>query len=415
MTPDASRTPASVIVVSRHRAAALTRCLTALGQQDHPRFEVIVVADPLGAAAVRAQGMAVKLAEFDEPNISAARNVGLGLAAGEVVAFIDDDAVAEPSWLSRLCSGFANLDVVAATGFVRGRNGISYQWQACEVNALGQDHPIVVPLHGITLRAGTRRRAVKTQGTNCAFRRAPLLAVGGFDPALRFYLDEADVNLRLGGLTAILPLAQVHHGYLASAYRRADRVPVSLHEIAASTAVFLRRHADRAAVEAGLVPLQRREADRIAAHLAARRITRAEADRLTATLAAGWSDGLARGLLPLPPLTATQSPFQPLPDTGPRTGRVIAGRRWLRRGLLAQARAAVSSGCVVTVICLSPTPRAHRMQFTADGYWLQEGGLFGRADRDGTRLRLSSFSTRIGEEVARWSLFRPTGLPNSRR
>ena len=35
----------SVIVVSRHRAAALTRCLTGLAQLDHPDFEVIVVAD----------------------------------------------------------------------------------------------------------------------------------------------------------------------------------------------------------------------------------------------------------------------------------------------------------------------------------------------------------------------------------
>ncbi len=415
MIPDTSRTPASVIVVSRHRAAVLTRCLTALGQQDHPGFEVIVVADPQSAAAVRAQGMAVKLAEFDEPNISAARNIGLGMAAGEVVAFIDDDAVAEPSWLSRLCSGFANPDVVAATGFVRGRNGISYQWQACEVNALGQDHPIAVPLQGITLRAGTRRRAVKTQGTNCAFRRGPLLAVGGFDPALRFYLDEADVNLRLGGMTAVVPLAQVHHGYLASAQRRADRVPLSLHEIAASTAVFLRRHADPAAVEAGLALLQRREADRIATHLAARRITRADADRLTATLLTGWSDGLARALHPLPPLAAAQDPFQPLPGTGPRPGHVITGRLWQRRRLLAQARAAVTNGCIVTVICLSPSPRAHWMQFTPEGYWLQEGGLFGRADRDGTRLRLSSFSTRIGEEIARWSHFRPIGLPKNRR
>ncbi|MEY4306348.1 MAG: hypothetical protein RIT52_2523, partial [Pseudomonadota bacterium] len=34
--------PASVIIVSRHRAAALRRCLLGLTQQDHPDFEVIV-------------------------------------------------------------------------------------------------------------------------------------------------------------------------------------------------------------------------------------------------------------------------------------------------------------------------------------------------------------------------------------
>ena len=54
----------------------------------------------------------------------------------------DDDAVAEPTWLSRLSAPFANAKVVAATGFIRGRNGFSFQWQACEVDAQGIDHPL---------------------------------------------------------------------------------------------------------------------------------------------------------------------------------------------------------------------------------------------------------------------------------
>ena len=36
----------SVIVVSRHRAEALRRAVLALGQSDHPRLELVVVADP---------------------------------------------------------------------------------------------------------------------------------------------------------------------------------------------------------------------------------------------------------------------------------------------------------------------------------------------------------------------------------
>ena len=46
---------ASVIVVSRHRTAGLLRCLTGLSQQDHPHFEVIVVADPEAVMAVPAR------------------------------------------------------------------------------------------------------------------------------------------------------------------------------------------------------------------------------------------------------------------------------------------------------------------------------------------------------------------------
>lgn len=401
MTPP----PASVIVVSRHRAAALGRCLLALQQQDHPQIEVIVVADPAGIDAARATGMALKLVPFDEANISAARNLGLAQAAGGVVAFIDDDAVAEPSWASRLCAAFADPQVSAATGFVRGRNGISFQWQACEVDALGNDHP----LPPVAARyAGTPARAVKTQGTNCAFRRAPLAAIGGFDPAFRFYLDEADVNLRLAGrgLTAVVPDAQVHHGFAASDRRRENRVPTSLHQIAASIAVFLRRHAPDA-LELETIPAIEAQRRRVAQLRADRRISTAEADALVQSLASGWDDGMSRPLLPLLPLGDPVTGFQPLGGTGPRPGQVIAGRIWQKQRLLQQAAEARARGEIVTVFCLAPSPRAHRMAFTAAGIWLQTGGVLGRSTRQGPRLRLARFSTRIREETERIASLRP--------
>jgi GT2 family glycosyltransferase len=398
--------PASVIIVSRHRAAALMRCLTGLTQQDHPRFEVIVVADPAAAAAVR--HLPVKQVSFDEANISAARNLGLSLAAAPVVAFIDDDAVPEPTWLSRLVAPFLDPQVVASTGYVIGRNGISFQWQASEVDSLGQDHPLAIT--GKTQRANTPQRAVKTQGTNCAFRRDALLSIGGFDPAYRFYLDEADVNLRLAphGLTAIEPAAQVHHGFAASAHRRADRVPTSLHEIAASTAVFLRRHAPDADLNAEWQRLLSHQSARITAHRHARRITQAEADALLASLQSGWQDGMARILPKLPPLSPATSTFSALPNTGPRGGLVLSGRNWQKSRLLRQASAAVAAGQIVTVICLSPTLRAHRVIFHPKGFWLQQGGLFGRSDRNTPRFRLIRFAARIAAESARLANIRPT-------
>ncbi len=397
--------PASVIVVSRHRAAELARCLMALAQQDHPQIEVIVVADPVGIDAAKATGLPLKLFPFDEANISAARNLGLSAAAGEIVAFIDDDAVAEPTWLSRLCAALTRPDVVAATGFVRGRNGISFQWKACEVDALGLDHPL--PDHATTY-PGTPARAVKTQGTNCAFRRPALLSIGGFDPALRFYLDEADVNLRLAGhgLTAVVPDAQVHHGFAASVRRRADRVPTDLHEIAASIAVFLRRHAPEA-LEAETIPAIEAQRSRLADLRRARRISEPEAERLAASLAAGWDDGMARPLSPLAALVPTVPGFMALPETGPRRGAVISGRIWQRAALMKQAQSARAQGRVVTVICLAPSPRAHRVAFTDHGIWLQTGGLFGWSTREGPRLRLAPFTRRIAEETARIAPLRP--------
>lgn len=395
---------ASVIVVSRHRAAALMRCIVALTQQDHPQFEVIVVADPEAIRQAEVLPLPLKCVVFDQANISAARNAGLALAAAPVVAFIDDDAVAEPTWLSRLCAPFDNPQVTASTGFIRGRNGISYQWQACEVDPFGQDHPLEITAP--TLRPNTAQRAVKTQGTNCAFRRDTLLALGGFDPAYRFYLDEADVNLRMAGqgLTAIIPDAQVHHGYLASPRRAANRVPLSLHDIAASTAIFLRRHAPDADMTAALTALSLRESARIAAHRRAGRInTQAELALLT-SLTQGWAEGLQRDLSALPPLPATDTPLLPL-QTGPRPGQILSGRFWQKRRLLAEA--AASMGQITTVFLFSPTARPHKLSFQPGGYWLQTGGIFGQSTRQGPRVRLISFRSRVAEETARLAPYRP--------
>lgn len=399
--------PASVIVVSRHRAAALLRCLVALAQQDHPCFEVIVVADPAGIVAAQSTGLTLKLVGYDEANISAARNLGLAQASADVVAFIDDDAVAEPTWLSRLCAPFSNSQTIAATGFIRGRNGISFQWQAAEVDAMGTDHPLPPTA---ALYPGTPARAVKTQGTNCGFRRETLTAIGGFDPAFRFYLDEADVNLRLAGhgLTAVVPDAQVHHGFAASARRKANRLPTSLHEIAASIAVFLRRHAPEA-LTLETIPAIEAQRDRVARLLHQRHLSGDAAAALLASLAAGWDEGMSRPLAALAPLTTPPPPFLALPGTGPRKGRVIAGRLWQKPRLLQEAAKAVAAGEIVTVFCLAPSPRAHRMAFQPEGFWLQSGGLFGWSTRQGPRLRFAYFRRRIAEERSRLAAFRPLG------
>ncbi len=395
----------SVIIVSRHRPAALLRAITALRQQDHPKFELIVVADPAALAGVAQD---VKKIIFDAANISVARNLGLAAAAGEIVAFIDDDAVAEPTWLTRLTAPFANPDVMASTGFVRGRNGISWQWRASEVDHLGQDHPFEVA--GLTLR-GPMPHVVKTQGTNCAFRADALRAIGGFDPAYRFYLDEADVNMRMACLTAIVPEAQVHHGYMASARRRQDRLPTTLFDIGASMAVFLRRHAPETI---SLASLRAQQSQRLAAWQRAGKMTTAQAQDLLETLNLGWQDGLARDLRSPEILPNAAADFLPLGGIGPRGGMVLAGRIWSRRSLRRQAEQAVAQGQIATVICLSPTRRAHWVEFDPAGFWLHQGGIWGRADRADPRIIWGNFSSRLRQEVSRIELVRPVS-PKTRQ
>ena len=240
----------SVIVVSRGRPAALDLCLTGLSQLDHPAYEAIVVACPAGCATVAARPDAahVKLVPFDEPNISAARNLGIARAGGDILAFLDDDAVPEPSWLRHLAAPFADPEVAAAGGFVRGRNGIAFQNRANIVTTGGATEPLELDGDAPQVLRRETGRAIKTEGTNMALRRDLMAAMGGFDPAFRFFLDDTDVNMRLamaGHATALVPLAQVHHGYAASDRRAADRRPTDLTELGASLAVFLPQRLNR--------------------------------------------------------------------------------------------------------------------------------------------------------------------------
>ena len=396
----------SVIVVSRHRPMALARCVMGLRQQLDGALEVVVVADPAGIAAVQADDL--KLVTFDEANISAARNLGLAEAAGEIVAFIDDDAVAEPTWAARLLAAFDHVGTVAATGYVRGRNGISLQWRCSSVDVLGQDHDVTLPDEGVHFPDPGPGRAIKTQGTNCAFRASALRDIGGFDPNYRFYLDETDVNLRLVGMgkTAVIPLAQVHHGYLESERRRADRVPLSLHEIGASTAVFLRRHA-AAELEAGRLRMIEEQGRRLDGYLANGKINRSQAERLMSTLASGWQDGLARPMSDLAPLQGSDQGWKALVQTVTGDGALLIGWRWSLPRLRAEAEQQVNAGKIVTVLCLSLGLRRHWQEFSGSGYWLQKGGLWGLSDRTAPISVGKRYSKRIAELSSEFRRFRP--------
>jgi GT2 family glycosyltransferase len=404
--------PASLIIVSRHRTAALMLALAGVAQMDHPCFEVIVVTDPASAVAVRALGLQLKLVEYDRPNISAARNIGLQLAATPIVAFIDDDAVPEPSWLSRLTAPFVNPQVTAAGGYVLGRSGLAWQWRAMWVDCDGFDHPFDAGSH-TSLHQNTPQRTIKTQGTNCAFRRDAVLAIGGFDTAYAFFLDETDLNLRLaakGGVTAVVPGAVVHHGFAASALRQQNRVPTDLTQIGHSLAYFSARHgADPLALQRHVLH-QRARLTRLMLHGAI-------GPRTLRRLMAGLHSGIAaaQDLRPnLPPLAPTASAFLPLPNTGPRNGCLLFGTTANRKTLEVQAKAARAKGQIVTLIILARGVRPHTHRFTEHGWWEQTGGRFGRAFRNGRRFAWQNADTRRQAETSRLAEFRPV-RPDSDR
>ena len=396
----------SVVIVSRGRPEALARCLLGVSQLRYPDFEVVVVADRAGAMRLwrMPEALHVKLLRYEEPNISVARNLGIAEAAGEIIAFIDDDSVPEPSWLTHLVAPFRSENVTAAGGFVLGRNGISYQWQAQSVDFMGRAEEILVDSDRVTILTPAPDRAIKTQGTNMAVRRAWLAREGGFDPGFRYFLDETDVNLRLanmGCLTAIVPQALVHHGFAANATRDARRVPRDLFEIGASWGVFLDKHCPPDLRNRALNRARRLERVRALRHMVAGRLEPRDVRRLMKGFEAGVEEGRARAHRRMATLPGPEAPFQRFPTQLDPPSLVVAGRPWQRRSRLAQALNERRAGRVVTQIILSPTAWRHVVCYGADGIWHQNGGLFGKSDRSDSPFRLWRFNRRVSREAQR--------------
>ena len=364
----------SVVVVSRHRPGPLALCLSALTLQDHPAFEIVLVADP-GSVGLRPD-LPIRRVPFDLPNISAARNAGIAAAAGDVVAFIDDDAVAEPTWLSRLAAPFANPAVLAATGFTRGRDGLRWQARAERMTRDGLAVPVQPEGESVLLLRPLDGLPVSTLGTNCAFRRAALRDVGGFDPAFAYHLDESDLNMRMAARwpdapTAVVPGAEVAHGWAGDDRRSASGVPSDLTQVGRSTAIFCARHGGDPA----------RASERLRARLlrlmVAGRLDPLRVTPLMRTFAAGAASAPPGVCWPEPLPDSPAASLLTLPGTGPRAHVVLCGWHRQRRRLRAEAARAARGGRLVTLILLSPSILPHRARFDPAGFWEQAGGLWG--------------------------------------
>jgi GT2 family glycosyltransferase len=107
----------SVIVPTIGRYTFI-RCRAALDEQTRPADEIITVVD------------------HDRRGAAWARNEGLCQAKGDLIAFIDDDALAPPDWLERLVRAIDRYDAAAAGG--------TYQETDLLLNAIRRRHPVPV-------------------------------------------------------------------------------------------------------------------------------------------------------------------------------------------------------------------------------------------------------------------------------
>jgi len=186
----------SVIVPTCDRPVALAACLFSLMLLEYPNFEIIVVDNALQTSADADLGTrlcqetpVVRWIREERRGSSSARNLGLKVARGEFVAFVDDDVVVDRHWLAELVKGFSLADNVAAvTGLVVplelqtraqvwfelyrgfGKGFTRRLFDATENRSKNPLFPYAAAMFG--------------SGNSMAFRTSVLRQLGGFNPIL---------------------------------------------------------------------------------------------------------------------------------------------------------------------------------------------------------------------------------------
>lgn len=222
--------PVSVVVNTYNRAASLHQTLQGLCRQNYSNFEVIVVNGPSTddtMEVLRAHASQIRVGACAHRNLSISRNVGIEMARGDFVAFIDDDAVPDEDWLVDAIAAFGPDDEIAGVGgFVFDHTGYELQYSYTVCDRMGNAyHNLTIPMPDFCYPGCHQFPALL--GTNSIFRRSALLEIGGFDEHYDYFLDETDVNVRLvdaGYTLKQIPKAFVYHRYLPSHIRNEQRV-----------------------------------------------------------------------------------------------------------------------------------------------------------------------------------------------
>jgi glucosyl-dolichyl phosphate glucuronosyltransferase len=188
-----------ICAFTSERLQVMGEAVDSLRAQTLPPHEVVLVIDHAPELLEQVRGLWPDLkivANREKQGLSGARNTGVAEADGEIVAFLDDDAIAAPDWLQHLARAYADPRVLGAGGTVRPR------WVEGEPAWFPAEFDWVV---GCT-HSGMPRRLEPVRnlvGANMSFRRAPLVEVGGFSHdlgrvgSLPVGCEETDLSIRV--------------------------------------------------------------------------------------------------------------------------------------------------------------------------------------------------------------------------
>ncbi|MCE5258559.1 MAG: glycosyltransferase [Chloroflexi bacterium] len=216
----------SLVIPTYNRAAVLKCCLESSASQTYPELEIIVVddcsSDGTSELVRTCFPQVIYICQQRNAGPAAARNRGIHVAQGEIVAFTDDDCVLPDDYIARLVQGYQDFPQAAGVG--------GYMEAPADVlkhNALAQFEAYTTH---VLFRAGSAPYLGGDEcpagGTNAiSYRHSVLDAVSGFDETFPFAGGEdTDLKHRIvqgGGLVLYLPLRVMHlRSYTLSGFIR---------------------------------------------------------------------------------------------------------------------------------------------------------------------------------------------------
>lgn len=161
----------SIVIVSFNRRDTISDALAAATAQTYPHKEILVVDDGSSdktATFVAARYPEVRVLRVSHRGIAPCRNIGLSVAQGDLVAFLDSDDVARPAWIETL---------VGALYMGRRRAGVAF------CNHWTNDR---VPTQKVPRRFDLLSFAIYCPFAlaACVFDRRKAIDIGGYDESL---------------------------------------------------------------------------------------------------------------------------------------------------------------------------------------------------------------------------------------
>ena len=184
----------SIIVITRNRASHLHQVLKSLIEQEiqGEAYEIILVdnnsVDDTASVVKefnRAFGDRIEYVFEPKIGMSKARNMGASVAKGEILVFIDDDAIASPNWLDNYDRLYKTFPDIVAWG-----GKIDLAFQSCRPKWLSDDLMIALSYLNTSDKEIILSFPAYPFGCNFSVKRECYMKIGGFIEDLRNSNEE---------------------------------------------------------------------------------------------------------------------------------------------------------------------------------------------------------------------------------